>query len=157
MAKKRRPSKNINAKGRSKYDDSQFVMIPHAVLESPQYLSLKGNDVRVLFEICRRCHGFNNGRIGAGLTDLATKLNMSKSTADRCVKNLQKTKFLIKRKQGRFMGRLASEWEVTFLKSEGYRPKNEWGQAQTIKRKRKPKIKPLEDELFEQMDALKTE
>lgn len=146
---KRRKSRNINAKGRSKYDDSQFLQLPHAVITSPQFRSLNGNDVRVLLEICSRHNGFNNGRIGAGYEDLVKTLSISKSTVQRSLKNLQRTKFLKCKKKGRFMGRIASEWEVTFIKSEGYSPSNEWGQAKALEKKRKPKPKSLEEELAE--------
>lgn len=154
MAQKRRPSKNINAKGRCLYDASQFATLPYRVIKSRQFRSLNGNDVRILLEICSRHNGFNNGHIPAGLEDLAKTLMMSKSTADRGVKNLQKTRFLICRKKGKFMGRIASEWEVTFLKSEGYNPKNEWGQGKVLKHKRKPKPKTLEEELLEDIQEM---
>ena len=117
---KQRKRSYINAKGRSRYDDSQFLMVTHKMLQSPQFRSLNGNDVRVLLEICSRHNGYNNGRIGVGFEDLATTLMMSKSTVQRSLINLQNSKFLKLRKKGKFLGRIASEWEVTFLKSEGY-------------------------------------
>lgn len=150
MVKKR---KNINNKGRSKYDDGQFLKLPHKLLKSPQFRSLKGSDIQVLLEICSRHNGINNGRIAAGYEDLSKKLMMSKSTVQRSLKNLQNTKFIKLRKQGQFMGRLANEWEVTFLPCEGRSPSNEWGQAPAIKRKRTIKIKPLEEELMEDLRA----
>ena len=151
MAKKRN-SKNINATGRSKYNNNQYVTLNHNMLKSPQFRSLNGNDVRVLLEICSRHNGFNNGHIGAGLEDIANTLMISKSTVQRSLQKLQRTKFLKLRKKGRFMGRIASEWEITFLPSEGYKPTNEWGQTKALKNKRKPKPKPLEEELYEEID-----
>lgn len=47
---------------------------------------------------------------------------------------------------------LANEWELTFLKSEGYLPKNEWGQAKVLPYKRRPKEKSLEQEIYEQKE-----
>ena len=145
MSKQRKRS-NTNTKGRKKYDDTQYLRLDHKMLGSPQFRSLNGNDARILLEICLRHNGFNNGRIGAGYEDLAQKLMLGKSTIQRALKRLQKTGFIKLRKKGKFMGRIASEWEVTFLQREGYRPTNEWGQAKALKNKRKPKLKSLEEE-----------
>ena len=157
MPKKRRQTNNINAKGRSKYDDNQYLMLTYKMIKSPQFRSLNGNDVRVLLEICSRHNGFNNGRIPAGLQDLADTLMMGKSTADRCLRQLQKTKFIVMHKKGQFMGRIASEWEVTFLQSEGHRPTNEWGQAKAINRKRRAIPKTVEEDFLEDIKKMQQE
>ena len=152
MAKQSKRGKNIDAKGHSLYDPTQHIRLNYKMLESPQFRSLGGNDVRVLIEIAIRHHGFNNGRIGAGLADLADTLKMSKSTVQRSLRNLQKTKFIIMRKRGRFQGRIASEWEVTFLKIGGRNPTNEWGQAKALPYKRKLKEKTPLDEIYEECE-----
>lgn len=146
MAKKR---KNINSKGRSKYDGEPFLILPHKIITSPQFRSLNGSDIKILMELCSRHYGTNNGRIAAGYEDLRKKLMMSKSTVQRSLQNLQDTGFIILRKKGKFMGRIASEWEITFLKCDGLPPSNKWGQAPALTNKRKTKIKPLEEELLE--------
>ncbi len=141
--------KNINRKGRNKYNGEQFLKLPYSLLTSLQFLSLNGSDVKVLLEISSRHNGYNNSRISAGYKDLSSKLMLSKSTVQRSLKNLEITGFIKCRKKGVFMGRRASEWEVTFLSCEGMPPSNEWGQTKPLKRKRKPRIKPLEEELRE--------
>lgn len=145
MSKKRR-SKNINAKGRSVYDGQQYLLLPYKLIKSSQFRGLNGNEVRVLLEICSRHTGFNNGRIGAGMTDLSNVLLMSKSTVNKALLGLQAFKLIKRIKKGRFHGRVASEWEVTFLKSENYQPTNEWAQQKSRKKKRKNK-KSLAEEL----------
>lgn len=152
MSKQRRRKNNINAKGRSKYDESQYLRLTYNMIKSAQFRSLGGNDVRVLLEIASRHHGYNNGRIGAGLVDLADVLMMGKSTVQNSLKNLQKTKFIKLRKPGKFQGRIASEWEVTFLTSEGLPASNEWGQAKSLPYKRKPKPKALLQEIYEEIE-----
>jgi DNA-binding transcriptional MocR family regulator len=152
MYKKAKRRKNINAKGDSLYDPIQHLRLKYKMLESPQFRSLGGNDVRVLLELAIRHHGYNNGRIGAGLADLADTLKMSKSTVQRSLRNLQKTKFIIMRKRGRFQGRIASEWEVTFLEIGGRNPTNEWGQAKVLPYKRKLKEKTPLNEIYEECE-----
>ena len=157
MPKQRRQSNNIKPNGRSKYDDSQHLRIPHSVLGSPQFRSLNGNDVRVLMEICYRHNGYNNGHIGAGQKHLADTLMIGKSTAQRSLNRLQEMKFIRLRKKGMFQGRIASEWEVTFLKSEGYNPTNEWGQAKVLNQKRKRKPKTPREEILEEIEVQEKE
>ena len=146
MSRKRKGS-NINAKGRSKYDASQFTMLTHRMLQSPQFRGLNGNEVRVLLEICTRHSGFNNGRIGVGMTDLSKTLSMSKSTVSDALTGLQGFGFIKCLKKGQFMGRRASEWEVTFLPSEGLKPSNDWAQKKARKQKRKKPPKSFLEEL----------
>jgi hypothetical protein len=157
MSKQCRRNNNINAKGRSKYDNSQYLLLTYKMLKSPQFRSLGGNDIRVLLEIASRHNGYNNGRIGAGLVDLSDALKMSKSTVQRSLNNLQKMKFLIMRKRGRFQGRIASEWEVAFLPTEGRGPTNEWGQAKALPCKRKPKEKTPLDEIYVEEERQRAE
>ncbi len=152
MPKQHKRNKNIDTKGRSLYDSSQHLRLYYKMLESPQFRSLKGNDIRVLLEIAIRHHGFYNGHIGAGMTDLAKVLKMSKSTVQRCLENLQRTKFIIRRKRGRFQGRIASEWEVTFLSVDAKSPTNEWGQAKALPNKRKLKEKSPLDEIYDESE-----
>lgn len=157
MYKKAKRRKNINAKGDSLYDPIQHLRLKYKMLESPQFRSLGGNDVRVLLELAIRHHGYNNGRISAGFVDLASTLKMSKSTVQRSLENLQKTKFIIMRKRGRFHGRIASEWEVTFLEMEGRNPTNEWGQKKALPYKRKPKEKAPIDEIYDEYERQQAE
>lgn len=157
MTKPRRHSKNINSKGRSLYDPTQYLRLNYRMLESPQFRSLGGNDIRVLLEIAIRHHGYNNGRISAGLVDLANTLKMSKSTVQRSLEKLQRMKFIKMRKRGRFHGRIASEWEVTFLEAEGRNPSNEWGQTKALPYKRKPKEKTPLDEIYDEYERQQAE
>jgi len=157
MPKQRRQKNNINNKSRSKYDSSQYLRLSYNMIKSPQFRSLGGNDIRVLLEIASRHNGYNNGRIGAGLVDLADVLMMGKSTVQSSLKNLQKTKFIKLRKLGKFQGRIASEWEVAFLSSEGVPASNEWGQAKSLPYKRKPKPKTLLQEINEEIENQKLE
>lgn len=152
MAPHHKPKKNINATGRSKYDNSQHLRLYHTMLKSPQFRALNGNDVRVLLEIASRHNGFNNGRLGAGLADLANTLMMGKTTVQNSLARLQKTRFIKKQKAGKFYGRLATEWAVTFISDEGKPASNEWGQAPALSRKRRPKEKTIIEQTREEIE-----
>lgn len=146
---KRRKTKNINAKGRSVYDDARHLQLFTKMTSSKQFRSLRGGELKVLIEIASRHNGYNNGRIGAGLTDLSDTLFMSKSTVQRALEGLEAFGFVKRIKMGRFSGRIASEWEVTFLPAKSGKPSNEWGQKKPRKDKRKSKAKNFEQELLE--------
>ena len=146
MSRKRKGN-SVNATGRAKYDGQQYLLLPYKLLRSPQFRGLNGNEVRVLIELASRHNGFNNGKIAVGMTDLAQMLHMSKSTVQRALEGLQMFGFIKCRKPGQFMGRLASEWEVTFLKSDGLKPSNEWSQKKARNHKRKKKPKTLAEDL----------
>ncbi len=155
MSPQSKRKNNINAKGRSRYDNSQYLKLPYNLIKSPQFRSLKGNAVRVLLEIASRHNGYNNGHIGVGLEDLVQTLGMGKSTVQRCLQELQKIKFIILRKPGKFQGRIASEWEVTFLSTDERQASNEWGQVKALPYKRKPKSKTLAQESYEEIECQK--
>lgn len=154
MPKKRKKNSNVNAKGRSQYNAEQYLHLPYNIIRSPQFRSLNGNDVRVLLEISSRHNGYNNGRIGAGQEDLANILMMSKSTSKRALENLQKTKFIVCQKQGRFTLRLASEWRVTFINSVGLPSTNEWGQEKALENKRKRPPRTLVEEMMDEIEKM---
>ncbi len=144
MAKKR---KNINAKGRSLYDGSQYLSLGYNMLSSPNFLALNPAAVKVLVEIGRRHTGFNNGHIGASYDDMAKRLHMSKATVFRACEDLEYYGFIKLRKRGQFWGRKANEWEVTFIQSEGYHPTHDWKEAKPRLRKRpaRSKIDPINE------------
>lgn len=49
--------------------------VPHVVLESEAYRTLKPIERSVLLEIVRKMNGYNNGEIGIGYAELAHRLN----------------------------------------------------------------------------------
>lgn len=50
---------------------SGFIMLAHAVYDSPQFGSLKPIDVAVLLLVMRKYHGYNNGAIQFGVREVA--------------------------------------------------------------------------------------
>lgn len=131
-----RKHKNINAKGRSLYDASQYLGLGYTMLSSPNFYALKPAAIKVLLEIGRRHTGYNNGRIAASYDDLAGTLHMGKTTVFRACEELEYYGFIKLRKRGQFWGRRANEWEVTFIRSEGYHPTHEWKQIKPRRQKR---------------------
>lgn len=132
-------SKNINAKGRSKYNNDQYLKLSYGLLRHPNFRALNGSAVKVLLELCVRHNGFNNGKIVLSSDDGAKILHMSKATLFRAFADLEYYGFIKLKKLGRFLGRKASEWEVTFLSSEGYHPSHDWKETKKRLRKRKKK------------------
>ncbi|MAS87838.1 MAG: helix-turn-helix domain-containing protein [Micavibrio sp.] len=139
--------KNINAKGRQAYSSEQFVKLKYGMIKHPNFMALKGASIKVLLYLCTKHTGFNNGKITASYDEIAKDLKMGKATALRACEELQYFGFLKLKKKGTFLGRKASDWELTFVHSEGYEPTHDWKEAKTQKRKRarKPFVEDISD------------
>ena len=141
---------NINAKGRSKYNGEQHLKLTHHMMNHPNFRALKGNAVKVLLALCAKHNGFNNGRIFMSYDDMADQLYIGKTTAHRVCEELEYYGFIKMTRRSTFLGRRATEWEITFLKSEGYHPSHDWKKQKPRlrKRKKKPKAQSLEEMVF---------
>src|SRR5688572_10341686 len=64
------------AKGSQSHDGKggRFVLIPHAVLESPAYRMASLRAKVVLLMLCKRFNGFNNGKIVLSLREITHEL-----------------------------------------------------------------------------------
>ncbi len=153
-----RKSKNINQKGRSKWDGGQHLRLPYGMLRHPNFLSLSGSALKVMLFMTTKHTGFNNGKIALSYEDMAKALHISKATALRACEDLEYYGFMKLKKAGHFYGRKASEWEITFVESEGMPPSHEWKEAKPRlrARKAKPTSKTVIDEIFESPEYLES-
>lgn len=138
----RKPRRNIDQKGRSLYPTAQFVGLGYEMLNHENFRALSGASVKVLLLLATKHGGFNNGRLGLSYDQMASNLNMGKSTAYKACEELQYYGFIKLRKLGQFHGRLASEWEITFIRSEGYQPTHDWKQVKPRRNRRSSRSKP---------------
>lgn len=153
-----RKSKNINQKGRSKWDGEQHLRLPYGMLRHPNFLALSGSALKVLLFMVTKHSGFNNGKIALSFDDMAEALHMGKATALRACEDLDYYGFIKLKKAGHFYGRKASEWEITFVQSEGMQPTHDWKEAKPRLRARKvkPASKTAIDEIVESPEYLES-
>lgn len=135
MSRRRKPGRRIGHDGRSKLS-APFVMLPHYVMDSTAYRSLKPGPRALLLELIRRFNGFNNGRIGLGLREACASLSMTdQESVGRYFAALVERGFIVCTKDAGFnmkspIDRTAREWRLTWEPAEGLRPTKEfidWG------------------------------
>lgn len=150
----RKRKNNVNSKGREKYSPEQFIGLSYKMIRHPNFCALNGASLKVLLALCQKHTGFNNGKIGMSYDELAVTLHMGKTTAHRACQELEYYGFIKMRKKGRFYGRKATEWEITFLKSEGYHPSHDWKEIKTRRnaRPKRRKATPLIEQIIEESE-----
>lgn len=104
-----------NKTGRSKVE--KYIKLPFYILHSDAWLVLSCKSRAALIEIMLRYNGYNNGRIGLSVRDLANRLNCSKDSAARALRQLDDIGFIETTKLGvfRLRNRKASEYRLTWL------------------------------------------
>lgn len=113
-----------NRKGRSK-SGPPFIQIYNYVFDSPAYRALKPGPRALLTELIRRHNGANNGRIGLGLREAVTALNMTdRETVAGYFEMLQQHGLIHLAKDSGFnmkssSERTAREWELAMFPCEG--------------------------------------
>lgn len=132
------------AKGRSSGQGEQYLRLPYHMINHPNFRALGGSCVKVLLALCAKHNGYNNGRIFMSLDDMQNQLYMGKATAKRACEDLAYYGFIKLKKCGNFYGRKAHEWEITFLKSEGYNPTHEWKHEKKRLRQKKKRPKKID-------------
>ena len=125
--KKPRRGRRVNATGRSEGND-QYVNMPYNTLHSPAWRTLSGPAVKVWFELRSRFHGGNNGQLILSYEEAASLLGLGKSTVKRALDELQDKGFIVCVRQGKWYGRLASEWAVTDKGVDGHGATRAWQQ-----------------------------
>lgn len=149
MAYKKQRVPKVLSNGRSAPKHPQHVRITHEIIRSKKFRNLKGNSVKVLLYLCSKHNGFNNRKIACSCDDLAKDMRMSKSTALSCLEQLEHSGFIQCIKKGYFTKRKASEWEITFLSSEGYEPTHLWKDPD--QRPNRPNLSPVKKDHFQEI------
>lgn len=84
------------------------------MLDSPAWASLGPVEIALFVIVARRYDGFNNGRIGCGVRDAATKIHAAPNTVSRAFDVLVERGFLeLKRDSSFGQKQLVREWCVT--------------------------------------------
>ena len=121
MTRKRRKA---NKTGRSQ--DGIYARIEFEFLKSDCFRQLPGAAVKVFFDLRSRYNLYNNGKITLSLDECARLLSMGKGTAIKALSDLEERGLVRRTKKGRWLGRKASEWELTMLPRDGHMATNEW-------------------------------
>ena len=127
----RRRGRKADRTGRS--EDIQYWNLPYAVARSDAFRRLSGPALKVLIELRCRYNGGNNGRLILSFEEAARFLGLSKSTVKRAFDELVAIGFIKLRKQGRWHGRMASEWTLTILPLDGFPATNDWSKWKPVK------------------------
>ena len=98
-----------------------FIMLPHAVYDSPTFAALKPIDIAALLVLIRKYNGHNNGAIPLGVRETARRCHCSQMTACRALARLQEAGLITAAYKGHLVpeiGRpdVATRWKLNFLK-----------------------------------------
>ena len=107
-------------------------MLPHYLLRSEAYRSLKPGPVALLVQIVLRYNGSNNGLIGLGRREACEAISISdKDTASKYFRELEEKGFIKATKHGAFnmkdpSARRATEWALTWERLNEQPPTKEF-------------------------------
>ena len=97
-----------------------FIMLPHAVYDSPEFAELNPIDVAVLLLLIRKHNGHNNGRIALGVREAAAKCRCGKASAQRALARLQQSGLVAITYKGHLVPEIgrpdaATKWRLNFV------------------------------------------
>lgn len=95
------PRNRLKSKGRK--ESGTFAAIPHAVMDSNDFLGLSGSATKVLLGLLRQYRGNNNGDLSAAFSSAHHWGIGSKSTLAKALDELQAHNLIIRTREGRFM------------------------------------------------------
>lgn len=105
-------TKRAKAKGR--LTKGSYLSIPREVANSPRYLGLSGNAVKLLAEFAYQYNGFNNGALGVSWARMKGRGWKSNGTLWRALGELLVARMVVQTKQGglRMRGLYALTWHA---------------------------------------------
>jgi hypothetical protein len=97
-----------------------FIMLPHAVYDSPEFQALSATDIAVLLLLIRKHNGKNNGNIALGVREIVSRCHCGLGTASRALKSLQDAGLITVTYQGHLVPQIgrpnvASRWLISFI------------------------------------------
>jgi hypothetical protein len=106
-----------NRKGRTKNNFGPFVPLPHFMLDSAAWKSLRPPNQSTYIAIARLYNGTNNGRLAISNRMLAERITYSRATAKRSVDELVEKGFIEIVTAGSFgcKRKFATEYRLTIL------------------------------------------
>lgn len=141
-------SRYARNKGRESRKYPQHLRLPSEMLQHEKFRTLSSSAVKVLLEICTRHNGFNNRKIVCSYNQLAKPLKLGKATIKKASDQLIEHGFLKITKKGYYTGRRATEWEITFLPSEGYEPTHMWKDPE--QRPKRSNLEPIKQDAIQE-------
>ena len=94
---------NNRRKAKGRRPSGTFAVLPHAVMDSEDFLSLSGSAVKVLLGLLRQYNGRNNGDLSAPYR-LAKAWGIgSKTTLGKALDELLERELVVKTREGRFI------------------------------------------------------
>ncbi len=91
----------------------KYVGLPHVMVISLAFRSLRGGSIKVFIELCDLYNGKNNGEIHLGSGAAAKRLHMSKSTVYHAFEELSEKGFIECTEKGNWLEQKASTWRLT--------------------------------------------
>ena len=85
---------------RSNKNSRKFAGIPVVVMESPDYIALGPNAIRLLIEMAGQYNGFNNGDLSPSYTLMNPRGFKSKGTLTKAIRELTDAHLIILTRQG---------------------------------------------------------
>lgn len=109
-----RLTKKLSAKQKRDGAGGAVMVIPHCVLDSPAYLTLSGNAVRLLFDIASQYNTRNNGALLASFRHMSEKRGWTSADAlNKARKELVEHLLIYQTVQGRLPNK-ASWYGITW-------------------------------------------
>jgi hypothetical protein len=110
----------MNKKGRSKSNLGRFVALPHYMLDSAAWKSLRPSSQATYIAIAHLYNGTNNGRLAMSNRMLAERIPYSRATAKRSIEELTKKGFIEIVTPGSFgcKLKLATEYRLTIQRCD---------------------------------------
>jgi len=85
---------------KGRVDGGGFLMLPHAVMDSPRYAGLSGSAVKLLADLGRQYRGHNNGDLSAAWKIMQPRGWKSRDTLSRALAELLAAGMIEKTRQG---------------------------------------------------------
>jgi hypothetical protein len=137
-----RKGRGVNARGRSEKPE-YFWMFPYSMARSPAFRGLSGAAVKLLVHL--RCYftrygdgSNNNGELMVSYAMAADQLGLGTSTIKRAYAELLAAGFIVNTHKGRWYGRQAHRWRLTFEPYKSELPSHDWRKWQPQKQNTRP-------------------
>jgi hypothetical protein len=106
------------SKPRRKRSGRRFIQLWTNVKRSEAYHNLSVYGRSALFELLDKYTGINNGMIGLGVRELSDRLNCTRDTASRALRELDDSKLAVPITGGQWKGKRATEWRLAFYRCD---------------------------------------
>lgn len=104
-------------KSKGRRESGGFVLLPHALLNHPDFISLTPTGLRVLLWLAKHFNGRNNGDLSVTAGQVKTFGIGSSASLSRALAELQEKRWIVCTRTGRFMkpGGRCSLYGLTWL------------------------------------------